>query len=414
MIRSENAHLLVSASSHPGMTGKNNEDRFVVTTYRIGPDNNTASLLAVICDGIGGHRAGEVAAEIAANTITQLVAQSDAKQPLETLQDAIQVASQRIFEQARDNSERWGMGTTCACAWVIGNRLYTIYVGDSRIYLQRKGNIYPLSIDHTYVQELLEMGKITPDQMKDHPNAHVIRRYLGSAVPPEGDTRKRAYPDEKGERSGPNQGLLLQPGDHILLCSDGLTDLVEDAEIKVVLESLASDKDKKTTRARQSDGQANGGRKPIDSVVQGLIDLANQRGGHDNITIIALEVPYKAATETKRSGWARAWRLVLTGCLTFITIALLASLALLGWTWWQSRLQPTLEVTPSPVIDITSQVPGNLDFTETPQPTTESSPRPSLPASTPPLPTAVINEGPTLTPWPTNALPGSSPTTGAP
>src|SRR5450756_2343537 len=189
MIRSEHAHLQVAALSHPGMTGKNNEDRYAVSAYRLGPDNAAPSLLAVLCDGIGGHRAGEVAAEIAVNTISQVVAESDASQPIQILQNAVQAASQRIYKQAQSNGERRGMGSTCACAWVIGSRLYTVSVGDSRIYLQRGDAIYQLTTDHTLVQELLERGQITPEQMRGHPNAHVIRRHLGSAVPPEGDFR---------------------------------------------------------------------------------------------------------------------------------------------------------------------------------------------------------------------------------
>ena len=405
MIRSDRAHLLVSASSHPGMTGKNNEDRFAVTAYRVGLENNTPAVLAVLCDGIGGHRAGEVAAEIGVNTITQVVGQSDARQPVQILQNAVRAASQEVLDATRGDSGRSGMGTTCACAWIIGSRLYTITVGDSRIYLQRGQTIFQLSTDHTYVQELLELGHITPDQMKDHPNAHVIRRYLGSPAPPEGDVRLKMSPKDSDERAVANQGLQLQPGDHIILCSDGLTDLVEDKEIENAMETLAAGKKKNPGDAQ--------GRKTIGEVIQDLIGLANERGGHDNITVIAMEVPPMKAVRAKRSGWARTWRLGLAGCLSLILMVLLSVLAVAGWTWWQGRLQPTLSVQNTPLIAATSQSPGSGNSSETPpQPTTSmtapqatfSSSQPSLPAVTTPYSTDASNKGPTLTPWPTNTL----------
>src|SRR5512141_251560 len=97
MISSERAHLQVAAQTHPGMTGKNNEDRYAVTAFRLGRTDATPALLAVLCDGIGGHKAGEVAAEMAVDMITQTVAESSGHQPVPTLQKAIQIASNQIY-----------------------------------------------------------------------------------------------------------------------------------------------------------------------------------------------------------------------------------------------------------------------------------------------------------------------------
>ena len=103
------------------------------------------SLLAVVADGIGGHRAGEVAAELAVELISRSVAESDGQQPLYILQEALIRASQAIHKSAQENPEQRGMGSTCVCAWIIGDNLYTATVGDSRIYLLRAGGIYQLT-----------------------------------------------------------------------------------------------------------------------------------------------------------------------------------------------------------------------------------------------------------------------------
>jgi serine/threonine protein phosphatase PrpC len=123
MIRTDRAHLNITALTDPGMSGKQNEDRFAITAYQVGASNPTPPAFAIVADGIGGHRAGEQAAEIAVNTISHTVAQSDAFEPLNTLQIAIQAASKAIARGAQADAKRLGRGTTCACAWVIGRRL---------------------------------------------------------------------------------------------------------------------------------------------------------------------------------------------------------------------------------------------------------------------------------------------------
>ena len=119
MIPAERAHLSVTAVSHPGMTGKNNEDRYAVSAYTTDGEHTIPALLAVVADGIGGHRAGEVAAEIAVETISTDVAKSDASQPLQTLRAAIVHAGQVIREMAAADPAQEGMGSTCACACAI-------------------------------------------------------------------------------------------------------------------------------------------------------------------------------------------------------------------------------------------------------------------------------------------------------
>jgi protein phosphatase len=268
MIRTKHAHLHVAALTHPGMAGRDNEDRLAVSSYRIGENDATHSVFAIVSDGIGGHRAGEVAAEMAVENISHMVAQSDARRPVEILDNAIQVTSDAIAAKAKDNTQRLGMGTTCACAWVIGNQLFTASVGDSRIYLLRQAGLTQLTVDHTWVQEAVEKGILDPKDVRNHPNVHVIRRYLGSSKTPQADIRLRLATDETDTESRSNQGLRLLPGDLLLLCTDGLTDVVENAEITQVVHGL-----------------------DLQAAVQALVDLACARNGKDNITVVMMLVP---------------------------------------------------------------------------------------------------------------------------
>lgn len=271
MIISEQLHLAVAAATHPGMKGKTNEDRYSITAYRSASEEQTPSVLAILADGIGGHRAGEVAAQLAIDNITKFIANSPLDQPILVLKQALIHTNQLIHNFSIANPALSGMGTTCVCAWVIVDRLYAASVGDSRLYLQRGAELIRLTTDHTWIQEALAQGSLTAEQAKGHPNAHIIRRFLGSMNVIDPDIRLRFNPEESDAQAEANQGLRLIPGDRLLLCTDGLTDLVQDAEILEIL------------RARQfSQSPAK------------LIDLANQRGGHDNITIVTLEVPEPA------------------------------------------------------------------------------------------------------------------------
>lgn len=280
MIRSTLAHLQVAAISHAGMSGKNNEDRYAVSSFQLSQDDARPALFAIVSDGIGGHRAGEVAAELAVNYITTNVAESNAKKPLKILETAIQDASQGISEHSAGKDDEQGMGATCACVWVIENKLYTAYVGDSRIYLIRGRQVQRITIDHTWVQEALEKGIITTEQMHDHPNVHVIRRYLGGLKIPNVDFRLRIDDGESNEESENNQGFRLEPSDTILMCTDGLTDLVWDDEILKVVRS----------------------KKDMKVAAQTLVNMANERGGHDNITVVILSMPKGDGVVKKKRG----------------------------------------------------------------------------------------------------------------
>jgi serine/threonine protein phosphatase PrpC len=268
MIIAEQPHLNVAAATHPGRRAKANEDRYSVTAYQTGADDHTPSVLAILADGIGGHRAGEVAAQLAIENINKYVANSPTSQPALVLKQALTHTNQLILNFAASTPALQGMGTTCVCAWVIGERLYAASVGDSRLYLLRQEDLIRLTTDHTWVQETVARGALTLEQAKIHPNAHVIHRFLGSAKPPHPDLRLRLNPTDTDLQAEANQGFLLLPGDRLILCTDGLTDLISDEEILQQLRINA-----------------------FEHAPAQLIDLANQRGGHDNITIVTLEVP---------------------------------------------------------------------------------------------------------------------------
>lgn len=319
MIRTENSPLEVAAVTHPGMAGKQNEDCFSVSSYRVSATDATPSVFAIVSDGIGGHRAGEVAARMAVETISHMVAQSDIRHPLAVLDHAIQVTSDAIAAKAKDDTQRLGMGTTCACAWVVGSQLFIASVGDSRVYLIRNGSLTQLTVDHTWVQEAVERGILDPENVRSHPNAHVLRRYLGSSKTPEADTRLRLAKDETDTQAHSNQGLRLLPGDLLLLCTDGLTDVVEQADIEPTVRGLA-----------------------LQSAAQALVDLACSRQGKDNITAVLMHVPGEAPPEKK----SHFWRWALLGLAVLVLLALVIVFA--AWAVFNLIIPPSATLIPPP------------------------------------------------------------------
>jgi protein phosphatase len=358
MIRVARAHLNVDAQSHAGMTGKNNEDRYAVASFVLDQRERIPVLFAVLADGIGGHRAGEVAAELAVNHLMQAVARSDGRRIRQTIEDAVIEASDAIAAHAGANEHMKGMGATCATAWIVGDKLHTAYVGDSRIYLIRSGRIQQLTVDHSWVQEAIDKGILTPEAARQHPNVHVIRRYLGSPTPPEPDFRLKLFNDEGDQHAENNQGLQLLPSDILLLCSDGLTDLLWNDEILEVIRSKPTLKE--ASRA--------------------LIEMANSRGGHDNITVVLISVPPNFKLVVRKNVNWMPW--IIGGIVGAVLLLGAASVVALGLLTRGS----SATVTPT-----TSPVP-----TQTPFVTATS------PATITILPTLSLPIAPTYTPWPTN------------
>lgn len=265
MIPTPHAAVTIAHGTHPGETGKNNEDNYAIEHYY--GEGGEPVTLAVICDGIGGNRAGEVASEIAVKTIVASIGRATGGDYAQMLDQAVSQAAHAVNDEAQTRPQLHGMGTTCVAAIIANRRLYTAYVGDSRLYVARRGAIIQATIDHTFVQEALELNLITPAEAKTHPQRHVVRRHIGNDPNVKADFRLRLVPGEAPEHSMRNQGVLLDQGSQALLCSDGLSDLVEPDEIL----------------------QALGQRDP-QGALDDLILLARQRGGHDNITVIVITI----------------------------------------------------------------------------------------------------------------------------
>ncbi len=269
MIPSERTHLDYAAITDPGSRGRLNEDAYEIISFNISESDDTPVLLSIVADGIGGHKAGEIASSIAVATIISSIKESDGSDPLWVLKSALLEANHSITSEADSDATRRGMGSTVVCALIIDSSLYIASLGDSRIYLIRDKVIQQMSIDHTWVQEALDVGVINSEEAKSHPRRHLIRSYLGSSDPITPDLRLYLEEKENTEQAKANQGLPLVPGDKVILCTDGLTDLVADEEILEILDTEGSREDH----------------------LQKLVDLANLRGGHDNITIVLIQSP---------------------------------------------------------------------------------------------------------------------------
>jgi serine/threonine protein phosphatase PrpC len=241
------------ARSEIGHARENNEDKYDFYEPDEEPLLAARGSVYLVCDGMGGHNAGQIASELAAKQFLHAyyhlggTAQEAARQ-------AILQAHHYIAEMASKVPSRYGMGTTLTALILKQDEGILAHVGDSRCYRLREGVFEPLSRDHTLVARLVEQGILTPEQAKYHPQRNVIRQAVGVADPSE--------PLEPDIETFP-----LQAGDLYLLCSDGLTDMVDDAEIEAVL------REEPPTRAAWR-----------------LVDRALANGGRDNITVVLVRV----------------------------------------------------------------------------------------------------------------------------
>jgi protein phosphatase len=244
-----------AARTDVGMKREHNEDSFLV---------NEDLGLFVVCDGMGGHAGGETASRLAVQTIERemLSARLRADDPFRSaaaladsplaglLREAVEGACAAVFRTSRANPELSGMGTTCISLLVKEGQALIGHVGDSRAYLVRQGDVYQLSEDHSLVNEQVRAGLLTADEAKHSRLKNIITRSVGF----EEDVLVDVI------------GVETRPGDKFLLCSDGLSNLMENEEIRDAL--LASD---------------------LEEVPHQLIQLANSRGGDDNITVVAVQ-----------------------------------------------------------------------------------------------------------------------------
>ena len=204
----------------------------------------------IVADGMGGHNAGDYASRYAVETVVDEIGSSFERNPAKILGGAIEKANTLIRQRAQENEAYSGMGTTMVAATLIGRYLEVANVGDSRLYVIRD-QMEQITQDHSLVEEMVRMGGIDKESARNHPDKNIITRAIGARDDIETDFFN----------------LELQPGDMVLLCSDGLTNMMEDRAIYRILKGDGSLKDR----------------------VEKLVETANRNGGKDNISVIVIE-----------------------------------------------------------------------------------------------------------------------------
>jgi protein phosphatase len=239
-------HFTCAARTDVGIVRSGNEDNYMMLAEQG---------IFIVADGMGGHAAGEVASEMAVRITSQNIGSlrgSSDEEAGERIRESIRAANDAIFERTLAEHDKRGMGTTVTVLVLLPDRYLIGQVGDSRAYLFRNGEVHQLTKDHSYVQEQVDAGLLTPDQARVHPYSNVITRCVGAGM----DVVPDIYFGS------------LEKGDVLLLASDGLTGMLEDEQI---------------TRILASDGGP-------EAWVDRMVSEANRRGGLDNITAIVIRI----------------------------------------------------------------------------------------------------------------------------
>ncbi len=230
-----------------GRVRESNQD-YVYTSES--PVGNLANLF-IVADGMGGHNAGDFASKYTVEQIVSYIEHAPMTSPIDLIRGACNKANASLMAMARSEAQLNGMGTTAVIATIDGDCLYVANVGDSRLYLLRE-ELIQITRDHSLVQEMVRMGEMQPNEAKSHPDKNIITRAVGAFEELEIDFFEQQ----------------LQPGDLILMCTDGLSNMVDDLDIRRILRT---------------------GR-DVAEKVQLLIEAANRGGGKDNITAAVIEI----------------------------------------------------------------------------------------------------------------------------
>jgi protein phosphatase len=257
MMNSDSARLEVGALSETGYVRDENQDRMSGSQVPLG-------YLYIVADGMGGHRGGALAAELAVNELQRHISQAPASEPVDlVIETAFKRANEAVYQKAHSSDPATeGMGTTAVLLLVSEGLAKLAHVGDSRAYLYRGGRLSQLTRDHTVVQRMVEAGMLKPEDASNHPDASVLERAIGSAPTIEVDIH--THP--------------LQEGDAFLLCSDGLCGYVDDGQIEAVLRNQA----------------------PAQEMAEKLVALTLARGGQDNVTVQLVKYGAPAATQAQK------------------------------------------------------------------------------------------------------------------
>lgn len=243
----------IAALTDVGRQRANNEDAYLYWEPESEEEFRRKGRLAVVADGMGGYEGGQEASRVAVETVRHIYDCDFAHDPRQSLVAALLRAHGNIQRYALEHVEFQGMGTTCTALAIVGRKLYFAHVGDSRLYLVRPHEISQLTRDHSYVGRLVESGIVRSEDAQSHPQRHILTAALGSG--------REISPDSS------DQPIPLQPGDNILLCTDGLWSVVGEPELA---DTVRSHSPAKACRA--------------------LVDIALERGGPDNVTAMILRV----------------------------------------------------------------------------------------------------------------------------
>lgn len=231
--------MLGEAISHTGLVRPGNEDSFII---------DTELELIAVADGMGGHQAGEIASSLALRALRDKLSEAFHGEPLPFFLAAAAFANEKVYASSMVNHDQEGMGTTLTAVWIVGTKAYIVHIGDSRAYLFRGGRLEALTDDHSYVGDLVRCGALTASEAREHPRRNILTRALGTARHVDIDGRE----------------IELKKGDRILLCTDGLYEVMADREIEAIISRNQS----------------------LEDTARELLDLALERGGPDNITVV--------------------------------------------------------------------------------------------------------------------------------
>ncbi len=205
----------------------------------------------IVADGMGGHKAGDIASVTAVDAVLKSIEQSQKTDVISIMEEAVREANKTLYEKSKSNEEWAGMGTTLVLATVVDSTIFVANIGDSRLYLIDDG-IHQITRDHSYVEEMVSIGEIDKSEARTHSKKNIITRAIGV----EEETHADFFE------------VQFKKGDKLLMCSDGLTNMIEDNDILSVI----------------------AGNNDIESMVHKLIDLANDSGGKDNIAVLIAEL----------------------------------------------------------------------------------------------------------------------------
>lgn len=264
-----NLNVTASVKTDTGCVREINEDHGRHVTPFADETQRTRGTLTIVADGMGGHSSGEVASEMAVELISQFYYEDETSSSPEALKSAVERASSEIYQTAATDEKFLGMGTTIVALVLLNDTAFAAHVGDSRLYRLRGNEMELLTMDHSQVMEMVKHGIISMEEAHTHEDKNVILRAAGT------------QPKVEAEVSAP---FAVEVGDEFLLCSDGLSDMVEDTEINRVWRGAGD----------------------IHTAAEQLVELAKERGGHDNVTVGVVRA--WAENETTRSRAARVTR----------------------------------------------------------------------------------------------------------